>query len=85
MGVPHRIRYFAQEIQPLTGIELVSIRQEIVIQPNGIRIEAVKEQRRPVFVFLVIEHGENVRVVQRLNDLELAGGGAFESLAIIFG
>ncbi len=58
----------------------MAIRGGVVIEPNGIGIEVAKQQGRAEFVFLVIQHRQNVRMVERLDDLELTSRRSLPSL-----
>ena len=54
-----------------SGGQLLAVGRQIVVEPDGVRVEVTEQQGRAVFVFLVVEDGQDAGVIQRLDDLEL--------------
>src|SRR4051812_49350165 len=55
------------------GGERGSARRKVRVEAEGVGVEVAEEEGRAVLVLLVVEHGEDAGVVQRLDDLELTG------------
>ncbi len=83
VGVPDGVGDLAKEVEPPIGGELVAARRQVLIEADGVGVEVAEEECRAVLVLLVVEHGEDAGVVERLDDLELTGRRTPEPLPVL--
>ena len=85
MGIADCVGDLPQQTKPLVRRQLVAMRSEVMIEADGVRVEIPEEQSRAKFVFLVVQHWENARMGEALDDLEFTSRCPLESLAVFFG
>ena len=69
--------------EPLVGGQLLAVRRQVVVEPDGVGVEVAEEQGRAVLVLLVVEHGQDAGVVERLDDLELTSRRPLQPLPVL--
>ena len=79
MGITNGVGDLTQQFQPVLRAEFVAASCKIVVEPDGFGVEVFEQQGWPEFVFFVILNGQNVRVIEGLDDLKLASGGTLAS------
>ena len=83
VGVADGVGDLPQHIEPLVGGQLVAVRRQIMIEPNGVGVEITEQQGGAEFVFLVVEHRQNAVMIERLDDLELTSRRPLQVLSLI--
>ena len=84
MGVADGVGDLPQHAEPLVGGQLLAVRRQIVVEPDGVGVEVAEEQGRAVLVLLVVEDGQDAGVIQRLDDLELPSRRPLQPLPVLF-
>lgn len=84
VGVADGVGDLPKQFEALLGGQFLPVGRQIVVEPDGVRIEVAKQQGRAEFVFLVVQDGQDAGVVQRLYDLELPSRRPLEPLADFF-
>ena len=74
-----------QDVESLLRCQLVAVGGEVVVEANGSGVGVAKQQRRAKFMLLVLQHGEDVGMVERLDDLKFTGCRSFAPLPFFFG
>ena len=77
VGIADGVGDLSQHVEPLIGGQLVAVRRQIVIKPDGLGVEITEQQGRAVLVVLVVEDGQDAPMIERLDDLELTGRRPF--------
>ncbi len=61
VGVADGVGDLPQHVEPLAGGQLLAVGRQVVVEPDGVRVEVAEQQGRAVLVFLVVQHGQNAR------------------------
>jgi hypothetical protein len=84
VGVTNSVGDLTQHVQPVLAAELVAMRGQVVIETHRLGIEVSEQQDWTEFMFLVVQHGQNVRMVERLHDLEFTCRRPLPPLPVLF-